>query len=560
MTTIHLSGSSFLMPGNLAWRSLAAHGEVQVAPHGQWLQALMNPSKEIVSHTHIIIWLWEDLVTTQTLIAWGSLAEEDQLLAVVTFVESLCQPLLQHLQLRPQDHLLVGVCSRSPASVFGSAPSVLTRLAREFERQLAHLRLQHPGLDDLHLPLWLQEHGRSHCFDSRNLYLMSCPFSMAGLASLAAWIDPLLRRLYCPAHKVLVLDCDNTLWGGVVGEDGVSGVLLGQDGMGRLYQAFQQAAHYWHERGIMLALCSKNLADDVWRLFDEHQGMVLERHHIAAAEIGWEPKSQGLRRLAERLNVGLDSLIFWDDSELERAEVRANCPEVMVVVPSTEIWEWPDALMTQPELCSRHQSHDDSLRQYSYQAQAQANVVRQQLGDEHAFLRQLELQASWQPLSPSNQLRAEQLSQKTNQFNLSARRYQAGELVRLATEGGEVWLASLQDKFAEHGMTALLVVRPLDDGSVLLDTLAISCRVLGRGFEYWLLEQLAARLRSQGISQLVVSLVSTDRNRPAQDFLATLPARPITTPAGLVPLVDEVFLSLDLLSLSLPFLEFYVNE
>lgn len=560
MMRIHLSGSSFLMPGNLVWRSLAAHGEVQVAPHGQWLQALMNPSKEVASQTHIIIWLWEDLVPAQTLIAWGNLAEEDPQLAVATFVESLCQPLLLHLQLRPQDHLLVGVCSRSPASVFGSAPSVLACLTREFERQLAYLRLQHPGLDDLHLPLWLQQHGRSHCFDSRNLYLMSCPFSMAGLASLAAWIDPLLRRLYCPAHKVLVLDCDNTLWGGVVGEEGVSGVLLGQDGMGRLYQAFQQAAHYWHERGIMLALCSKNLADDVWRLFDEHQGMVLERHHIAAAEIGWGSKSQGLRRLAERLNVGLDSLIFWDDSELERTEVRANCPEVMVVAPPAEVWEWPDALMTLPELCSRHQSHDDSLRQHSYQAQAQANVERQQLGDEHAFLRQLELQASWQPLSQSNQLRAEQLSQKTNQFNLSARRYQAGELARLATEGGEVWLVSLQDKFAEHGMTALLVVHPLDDGSALLDTLAISCRVLGRGFEYWLLGKLAARLRSQGISQLVISLVPTDRNRPAQDFLATLPTQPITTPAGLVPLVDEVFLSLDLLSLSLPFLEFYINE
>lgn len=560
MMTIHLSGSSFLMPGNLAWRLLSAHGEVQVAPHGQWLQTLMNPSKEVASQTHIIIWLWEDLVPAQKLITWSRLAEGDQQLAVATFVESLCQPLLQHLQLRPQDHLLVGVCSRAPASVFGAAPSVLAYLAREFEHQLAHLRLQYPGLGDLHLPLWLQHHGRHHCFDNRNLYLMSCPFSMAGLASLASWIDPLLLRLHRPAHKVLVLDCDNTLWGGVVGEDGVSGVLLGQDGVGRLYQAFQLAAHYWHERGIILALCSKNLADDVWRLFDEHQGMVLERHHIAAAEIGWEPKSQGLRRLAERLNVGLDSLVFWDDSELERAEVRANCPEVMVVTPPAEIWEWPDALMTLPELCSRHQSHDDSLRQHSYQAQVQAEAVRQQLGDEHAFLHQLALHAGWQPLSQSNQLRAQQLSQKTNQFNLSSRRYQAGELTRLASEGGEVWLASLQDKFAEHGMTALLVVRPLDDGSALLDTLAISCRVLGRGFEYWLLKQLASQLLAQGTAELVISLVVTERNQPARDFLATLPTRPITTPAGLVPLVDEVFLSLDLTSLSLPFLEFYANE
>ncbi|WP_429192564.1 HAD-IIIC family phosphatase [Aeromonas salmonicida] len=560
MTTIHLSGSSFLMPGNLAWRSLAVHGEVQVAPHGQWLQTLMNPSEAVAPQTHIIIWLWEDLVPAQTLVAWSGLAQEAQQLAVAAFVASLCQPLQQRLQRRPQDHLLVGVCSRSPVSVFGAAPSALACLARECERQLVHLRQQHPGLDDLHLPLWLQQQGRHHCFDSRNHYLMSCPFSMAGLASLAQWIAPLLQRLHRPAHKVLVLDCDNTLWGGVVGEDGVGGVLLGQDGVGRLYQAFQQAAIYWHGQGVILALCSKNLADDVWRLFDQHQGMVLERQHIAAAEIGWEPKSASLRRLAARLNVGLDSLVFWDDSELERAEVRANCPEVTVITPPAEIWGWPDALMTLAELQSRHQSRDDGLRQCSYQAQAEANAERQQLGDEQAFLQQLGLRASWQPLSQSNQLRAEQLSQKTNQFNLSARRYKAGELAQLASTQGEVWLASLQDKFADHGMTALLVLRPLNEEAVLLDTLAISCRVLGRGFEHWLLAQVAARLMAKGVDQLVISMVPTDRNQPARDFLATLPTRPITTPAGLTPLEDEMFLCLDLPSLSLPFLEFYANE
>ena len=333
MTMLHLSGSSFLMPGNLAWRPLAEYGEVQVAPHGQWLQTLMNQAADAAAQTHIIIWLWEDLVPVQTLQAWGRLTQDEQQLAVAAFVDALCKPLLQHLQRRPQDHLLVGACSHAPLSVYGPAPAALAALASAFEQQMARLRQQQPGMDDLHLPLWLQQHGRHHCFDRRNLYLMSCPFSMVGLASLAQWIVPLLQRLQQPAHKVLVLDCDNTLWGGVVGEDGVGGILLGQDGVGRLYQAFQQAACYWHGQGVILALCSKNLADDVWRLFDEHQGMVLELHHIAAAEIGWESKSQGLHRLAERLNVGLDSLVFWDDSELERAEVRANCPEVMVVTP-----------------------------------------------------------------------------------------------------------------------------------------------------------------------------------------------------------------------------------
>lgn len=560
MGTIHLSGSSFLMPGNLAWRSLSAHGELHVTPHGQWPQALMNLPVEVESQTHIIVWLWEDLIPAQTLLVWEQLEEEEKRQALAEFVDSLCQPLVQRLRYRPQDHLLVGVCCRSPASVFGTAPSMFSRLSCEFDLRLTELWQSYPSLENLYLPLWLQQEGRHRCFDNRNQYLMSCSFSMAGLASLAEWISPLLLRLRRPAHKVLVLDCDNTLWGGVVGEDGVEGVLLGQDGMGRLYQAFQQAVCYWHGQGIMLALCSKNLADDVWQLFDQHQEMVLKRQHIVAAEIGWGAKSAGLQRLARQLNVGLDSLVFWDDSELERIEVRTNCPEVTVVTPPREVWEWPDALMTLTELQSRHQSRDDGLRQRSYLAQAQANEVRQQLDDGQAFLQQLGLRASWQPLSQASQLRAEQLAQKTNQFNLSGRRYLAGELVLFAKEEGDVWLASLQDKFADHGRTALLVVRILNSNTALLDTLAISCRVLGRGFEFWLLAQLAAQLMTQGIQQLVISHVPTDRNQPARDFLATLPTRPITTPTGLITLTNEIFLSLDLHSLSLPFLEFYANE
>ncbi|PJG58433.1 FkbH domain-containing protein [Aeromonas cavernicola] len=548
------------MPGNVAWRSLSPATEVHVAPHGQWLQTLMSQPADAEPQTHIIIWLWEDLVPTQTLLTWERLAEEGKQQAVTEWLNTLCQPLVQRLQLRPQDTLLVGAYSRSPASVFGTAPSVLARLSNEFDHQLASLHQRYPSLSNLHLPLWLQRHGYSHHFDSRNYYLMSCPFSMTGLVSLAEWIAPLLHRLHHPAHKVLVLDCDNTLWGGVVGEDGIAGISLGQDGIGRVYQAFQQAVCYWHSQGVILALCSKNGADDVWHLFDRHQGMVLTRQQITAAEIGWDTKSAGLRRLAQQLNVGLESMVFWDDSELERSEVRANCPEVTVVTPPSEIWEWPDALMMLTALHRHQHSPDDQLRQRSYRAKAQAQEVQQQLGDERAFLQQLRLAAKWQPLAPSNQLRAEQLTQKTNQFNLSGKRYQAGELALFAKDQGDVWLASLQDKFADHGMTALLMVRPLNTNTALLDTLAISCRVLGRGFEYWLLAQLATALMAKGISQLVISYIATDRNQPARNFLATLPTHPVAADVGYVPQADEILLSLDLPLVSLPYLEFYTHE
>ncbi|WP_232790257.1 HAD-IIIC family phosphatase [Aeromonas sobria] len=419
------------------------------------------------------------------------------------------------------------------------------------------LALKRHRIRDLGLGRWLSESGRRNCVDERNRYLFSCPLSMQGLAELADWITARWMSDQTPVRKVLVLDCDNTLWGGVVGEDGLMGLTLGQDGSGKLYQAFQEAVLYWYRRGILLALCSKNEPDDVWRVFAQHGAMRLIPSQIAASAIGWGCKSQGLREIADSLNLGLDALVFWDDAPLERAEVRRVLPQVDVIEPPDEIWAWPNTLLAY-EGFSRTLSGDDFLRQASYLAMADAEQLRSEAGSERHFLATLSLRASLHPLGVDNLTRAEQLTHKTNQFNLACQRHMANEIVRLAQDGW-CWLVSLQDCFAEHGLVGLVLIVKTSPTQAFLDTLALSCRVLSRGLENWLLTQVASQLRAAGVCELILGASTKERNGLALDWIASLSVDCCENPdPARFPHENCYRLALD--NLNLPFVEFYHHE
>lgn len=537
--TITLASNVFLMPGNAAWYPLTLMGTLEHAPQGVW---------QATSDEHIVIWCWDDLIDHDCRCHWSLLDDSSRKLAIDEWLQALLAPMRREVG---DGLMLIGGCFVHANALSGPVYEWQTEFEQAFTRQLeAH------DFHALHLDHWLAEKGRSQCVDSRNRYLFSCPFSMSGLASLASWIAARLQALRAPARKVLVLDCDNTLWGGVIGEEGLHGLKLGQDGVGKLFQAFQRAADYWYQRGVLLALCSKNHPDDVWQVFEHHAAMCLGRAHIAASAISWESKSAGLVHIAQQLNLGLDALLFWDDSPTERAEVRANCPQVEVVEPPTEIWSWPDALLTHPSLRSRTLTREDVLRQHSYQALKESEAWRQQSRSDSDFLASLQLQAGLHPLGPDNLGRAEQLALKTNQFNLSCQRYDKAALQHIAATG-QVWLASLTDRFADHGLVGLCIVRPIDKHCALLDSLALSCRVLSRGMEYWLLAQIIAELRKVGVTRLLIAASHCERNQPAWQWLLTLPVVEVPNPDPAV-FSQQHFLAMSLDdAVTLPCLEYY---
>lgn len=526
MEKIIIAGSSFLLPGNVAWKELSKSAEISFAEYGAWLQCLSPTASE--GKALGLVFVLEDVFDIAQLPATVSTPESYRSWFARHF-EPLTAGLAARLEAVKAPVVLIFGATRSASALENLRSGTPEDLAlRWLDETMTRLAAEHPNF------FWVSDYrlssdvGKQLLFDRRNWFFLSCRWSQAGLQHVAGVFRAVFERVYAHRARVLVLDCDNTIWGGVVGEDGLEGLKLGQDGYGRIFAEFQAAAKSLGDKGIVLALCSKNSPDDVWRVFDEHAAMVLTRRDIVAAEISWDAKSEGVKRIAEQLDLGLSSLVFWDDNPLDRAEVRQHCPEVLVVEPPTDIWDWPSALREMIEFQDFSVTADDLRKREQYASRAQFKQGIVSTGDPLAFLRSLRMMATLSPVDASLASRAEQLAQKTNQFNLRVARHHISDIDRLRKDGAKVWLASLRDRFGDHGHTVLLIIRPLENSQWFLDTFLMSCRVLGRRFEDWALSRAVDELRQLGATELIMQYRPSSRSHPAKRWLDTLPLRSAT--------------------------------
>jgi FkbH-like protein len=311
--------------------------------------------------------------------------------------------------------------------------------------------------------------------------------------------------------KVLALDCDQTLWRGVCGEDGPEGVKLSAG-----HAAVQEFALAQREKGILLALLSKNNLADVEETFACHPEFPLRWEHVSAHRINWQPKSQGLFSLAAELSLGIDSFVFLDDNSKEIAEVAEQAPQVL----GLELPESPEdfaAFLAHTWCFDRLKvTREDRERAASYAQIAQFGRALEQTQSLEDFYQSLELQVEIRPLSGEETARAAQLTQRTNQFNLSTVRRNEGEIRQLAT--GSVFGIHVQDRFGDYGFTGLLVLDHLP-GRLRVDTLLLSCRVLGRGVEHRVVSWIGHHAASTGCPTVEILFRETARNTPAKEFL-----------------------------------------
>ena len=365
--------------------------------------------------------------------------------------------------------------------------------------------------------------GASVAYDGRMDFLARMPLSSRGMKALAERLASHWNGVLGRTKKVLVLDCDNTLWGGVVGEDGVSGIRLGGDGIGRAYTEFQRTVVGLESRGVLVALCSRNNPRDVEEVFETRPEMVLRREQICASHVGWGPKPAGLAELAKTLGVGLDSFVFVDDNPVEREEVRTAVPEVTVP-------EFPSDPAGLPafgeELAWRYfykvkLTGEDRAKTELYRAKARAVEASKEFSSPEDFLRSLRMEAVFRANDPSLIARSAQLSQKTNQFNLTLKRYTEAQIAALVREPGRVLVtASLKDRFTDHGWIALAIFTRGQDGPYWdLDSFMMSCRVIGRSFEETFLSACVGHLRTAGPTPIRATFVPGPRNAVAKDFL-----------------------------------------
>jgi FkbH-like protein len=425
--------------------------------------------------------------------------------------------LIVHSLERPESPSLGVLDSQSAASQSG--------LILQINRELQRIGATFHEVYSLDYDALVARHGSKHWHDERKWLTARLPIAAGHLFDMARewmrFIVPLSGR----TAKVLVVDLDNTLWGGVIGEDGMAGIKVGAEYPGAAYQALQRALLDLSHRGILLAVCSKNNLDDAMEALENHPGMLVRAKHFAALRVNWTDKSQNLREIAEELNVGIDALAFLDDNPFEREQVRAVLPEVTVIdLSNNDLPKNPLEYAVAVRNCAAFErlilSSEDQQRTEMYAAQKQRAGAEQNFQSKEDFFRFLEQEAELESVSNLTLARVAQLTQKTNQFNLTTRRYSESQIAEMAKQPEwHIFSIRVRDRFGDHGLVGVAIAHDQGD-QCEVDTFLLSCRVIGRTVETALLSCIAESAAQRGRKRLVGWFLPTKKNAPARDFYA----------------------------------------
>lgn len=366
--------------------------------------------------------------------------------------------------------------------------------------------------------------GAAEALDHRFWYMSKAPFKKAFLDLYALDIIKIAKALKGRAKKCLVLDCDNTLWGGVVGEDGVGGIKLDRHNYpGNVFYDFQKSVLNLHKRGVLICLSSKNNEQDVWDVLDKHPDCLLKREHLSAWRVNWDDKATSLGGLAAELNIGIDSFVFVDDNPMECGLIGEAHPSVTVLQVPEKIYMLPQLLTVNSLFDTLVVSNEDLQRAQMYRDEASRKQGQARFENLDQYLASLAISISVHRATADEVPRVAQLTQKTNQFNLTTRRYSERNIEAMCGNAEFAVLSlAVRDRFGDSGLTGVLIARK--DGSVgVIDSLLLSCRILGRGIEQVFvaraLELLAPALQ---VSSWQAEYIATQKNEQVAGFWPSL--------------------------------------
>ena len=355
--------------------------------------------------------------------------------------------------------------------------------------------------------------------DSRGWFESKQPGSPNFLVELAREVTQIILSLNRPPKKVLVLDLDNTLWGGVVADDGLHGIELGDTSpRGEAFKTFQRYILSLKQRGVLLAVCSKNDHSRAVEPFERHPDMVLKMPDFVSFKANWEPKSDNMLAIAAELNLGLDSLVFVDDNPAEIEIVRQFAPEVSTILLGSDPSDYADQLADGRFFEPRAITEEDLQRTMQYRSDIERKSLEASVTDMETYLESLQMKASLREFSEIDVPRIAQLINKSNQFNLTTRRRSEAEVEAIV--GDERFLAfttRLSDRFGDHGLISVVIAN-LMDGVVEIDTWLMSCRVLKRGVEQEVLNELVRLVYARGCSKIRGIFIPTAKNQMVRDF------------------------------------------
>ena len=407
--------------------------------------------------------------------------------------------------------LLVSVCRPSPdIAASGNYTRFFERIESRLEEELAAFSNVHLIRDEDAEKNYPVE----HYYDPEGDALGHVPYTSAYFTALGTSLFRQIQAIERKPYKVIVLDCDNTLWTGVCGEDGVDGVRI--DAARKRLQSFVREQM---DAGMLLCLCSKNVEEDVRAVFDFHTDMPLKWSDLVATKINWRPKSENLIALAEELQLGLDSFIFIDDNPMECAEVRAGCPEVLTLQLPVSPEAIEPFLYHQWAFDRLEITEEDQKRTQRYKENAGREAYRKTALSFASFIEGLQLDVQISEPAPDQLTRLAQLTQRTNQFNFTTIRRNEAQIGTLLREGAlRAAVVAVKDRFGDYGLVGAMLYYETDT-ALQLDTMLLSCRVLGKGVEYQMLQYLGKQALAAECPNVSIAFIPTRKNQPARDFL-----------------------------------------
>ena len=367
---------------------------------------------------------------------------------------------------------------------------------------------------------FVSKYGEKNIFDYRQFHLGSIQIAFNYIPYFAYELMSYVKTMLGVSRKCIVLDLDNTLWGGIVGEDGFDGIELDQTSNGKAFVEFQKQLLSLWQQGIILAINSKNNFDDAMKVIREHPDMILREKHFASIQINWDDKAQNIKQIAEEINIGLNSIVFFDDDKLNQERIKQEFPEVLTVDMPNDPSQYSSILTNLNDFNVLQRTEEDTKRGVMYTQQRQRKQFENTVSNLDQFLKQMDIKVKIKQSNGFLIPRISQLTLKTNQFNLTTRRYQEEEIRKFSKdENFEVGCAQVLDKFGDNGITGAYIVKK-NETNWILDTFLLSCRVMGRGVEDAMLSHILKDAKNNGIEEFKAEFIPTLKNKPAENFLS----------------------------------------
>ena len=447
-----------------------------------------------------------------------SLAEER-----LAFVASVCEnPMLASKKI---------ICLNYPEiedTVFGS---YATKVTSSFTYQVRKLNMGLMDLSQRYANLFIcdiaglqNKLGRDMMF-APNVYVSTeMVLSIDALPYVASRVMDIICAIKGQFKKCLILDLDNTVWGGVIGDDGLEGIQLGHGlGIGKAFTEFQMWVKKLKQRGVIICVASKNNEETAKEPFEKHPDMVLKLEDIAVFQANWETKVDNIRTIQRILNIGFDSMVFLDDNPFERNIVRENIPGITVPELPQDPGEYLEYLYSLNLFETASYSQADKDRTKQYQVEAQRVSLQKTFSNEADFLKSLDMTSVVSGFNKFNTPRVAQLSQRSNQFNLRTVRYTEADIEALGQNPDVIDLSfTLEDKFGDNGLIAVIIMKKQDEETLFIDTWFMSCRVLKRGMEDFTLNTMIEAAREKGYKRIVGEYLPTPKNKMVENHYPSL--------------------------------------